>query len=276
MTILSGPMSLMRRHPRRGWVAAMVAILLVVAIGGCSSEDNKQASTLKTKQTTSAPPTTSRGTTTTAAPDTTAPPTTALVATESPPTKPPADGVLIDHGGVPVELPACVNSVAPQCGEFRWEPSPTNQPITIDSITVDPPRPIAGQTVTLTVHWSDPDADNAYMTADCDGAGCPPLCDGNPCPIVIVDPPACSPEKVARGPWTPPAPLPGSGTLVEELQFPTAGTFTWTVHLNTASTAMWDLQRTTGATCGLSDPYASSTDHSDKITVLPQFPTIPG
>jgi hypothetical protein len=253
-----------RRFRRRGWTAGAATVLLAVAVSGCGSSDNKQASSRKAATTA---PTTTTAVTTTVPPPTTAP------STERAPTEPSTDATTETTEPPPV----CVNSTDPRCGDFRWEPSPSaNQPITIDSVVVDPPHPIAGQTVTVTIQWSDPDADVASPDYGfCDGNGC------NSGPIAACAAPR--PGTVPTGPWTLPPRSPGAGTLVRQLQFPIAGTFTWSTGVNTNSSTVRDFARdhaqfSTGFCSTLPDPYGSYIEVSDSITVLPEsppFPTIP-
>ncbi len=268
MTSLRGLVSLNRRHPRHGLAAGAVAVLLIVAIGGCDSEDSQQASARKAQGNTTAPTTTTAAPTTTTAPEITTPPTTVLAATEPPPTEPSTD-VLPPPDVQPP--PVCLNSTDHRCGDFRWDPTPTNQPVTIDSVVVDPPHPIAGQTVTVTIHWSDPDVDLAYSESACNGAG---TCDPQPavaCPFARNPP---------TGSWSPPPPGPGAGTLVEQWPYEVAGTFTWSIRIATYSSAVQafarDHDQFSGGRCGgLPDPYSSYIEVSDPITVN-NFPSIPG
>jgi hypothetical protein len=265
MTIPTGSGSLMARPPRRAWAAGVVAVLLVAAVGGCGSDDNQRVSSRKANVVTTAAPTSGTAATSTApartspAPTTIAPATTEAPSSEPPPTEPSTDGVPIDPGGVPVPVdgPVCVNSFNPRCGPFRWEPAPpANQPVTIDSVVLDPPHPIAGQNVTVTIQWSDPDADLAHVDGSCDGNGC-----------VYVAAACAMPVNPPSGPWSPPPPRPGAGTLVQTLQFPVAGTFDWEVDFFTGRDGF--------CPSFPPDPYTSRATVSDSITVV-DFPTIPG
>ena len=156
-------------------------------------------------------------------------------------------------------VPQCVNSFDARCGEFRWDPSPdANQPIHIDAIVLDPPHPVAGQPFTVTIQWSDPDADipapSYFCSAQCVYNDPLPL----PCGGLHPQP---------AGAWTPPAPRPGAGELVESLYFPVAGTFTWEIGFGTSSSAIRDLARDAGDCVGLIDPYSSWTVVSGSITI---------
>ena len=54
---------------------------------------------------------------------------------------------------------ACRNSWDPACGPLRWDPNPgPNKPLTV-AVTVSPPSPKAGDTVTFRVTVDDPDGD---------------------------------------------------------------------------------------------------------------------
>lgn len=189
-------------------------------------------------------------------PTTGEPPSPEPDSTEAPSQEP----VATDETVVPT-VPQCVDSFDPQCGEFRWEPSPpANQPIHIDAVVVDPPNPIAGQPFTVTIQWSDADAD---VPAPAYHYVCDTQCVmGDPLPLAC-DPPFPTPA----GAWTLPAPRPGAGTLVESLYFPVAGTFTWEIGIATASSAIQDRARDSGACAGLVDPYSSWTVVSDSITI---------
>jgi len=90
---------------------------------------------------------------------------------------------------------SCVQSTDPACGPFRWEPAPAaNQPLTL---TAEDAALTAGTTTVLLVHWDDPDAQLVWTDNDIDGA-------------MLADP--CQMER-RYGPWTPPPPDGGSGTI---------------------------------------------------------------
>jgi hypothetical protein len=165
----------------------------------------------------------------------------------------------------------CVNSTDPRCGDFRWDPAPPAQELAhIDSVEVDPPHPVVGQEVTITVHWSDPNADIFVGPLEiCDGQG-----PGGVCLAASVAAPPC--HGTAYGPWTLPPARPGAGTFVGRFTYHTAGTFTWLLDGFTESSAFGEFHRDHDA-C-VRDPYESGLGASDSITVLPElppFPTIP-
>ena len=163
----------------------------------------------------------------------------------------------------------CASPPVPQLvrssvGEFRWEPSPANQPLHIDSVALDPPHPITAQTVTVTIHWSDPDADIANVSMWCTGVG--------PCAAASFPSPIrCDLYPKTYGPWAPPPPRPGSGTLVEHLQYQTAGTFNWEYEIFTTSSAVEGFARDHSA-CVPGNLYSSSGSASGSITVVDLFP----
>jgi hypothetical protein len=96
----------------------------------------------------------------------------------------------------PPTAPAGPCQTGPECGAFRWEPAPApNRPLVL---THDPVgSATAGQPVTITVRWSDADAQLSFIDDDTDGALLAEAC--------VVEP--------RWGPWTPPAPAPGSGAV---------------------------------------------------------------
>jgi hypothetical protein len=120
----------------------------------------------------------------------------------------------------------CRNSTDPRCGSFRWDPSPTNQPLAID-ISVSS-NPQVGQDVTFTVTVSD----NDHGIGQCarldhgDGTsqgGCPEP----PCPD-------------RYGPWDPPAPgIPSTRIFTFTHRYANAGPFIATVLVDNR-TDCWD------------------------------------
>ena len=104
---------------------------------------------------------------------------------------------------------ACVNSTDPACGEFRWEPDPGNGPLSLGTDGVIDLAP--GQSTTIVVDWADPDAvlefDHFTTDGTLVGGGC-----------------SMTPRY---GPWTPPAPTGGAGTLTYPYTAPaTPGDYT--------------------------------------------------
>jgi hypothetical protein len=115
--------------------------------------------------------------------------------------------------------PVCHDSLDPACGEFRWEPAPqANQPLTLSADAVPPLAP--GQSTEITVHWADGDALLSYYDSDADGAMLGQPCQG----------------ERRFGPWTPPAPDGGSGTVTIAYTAPsTPGATSVTVYVATAA-----------------------------------------
>ena len=76
----------------------------------------------------------------------------------------------------------CRNSHEPRCGEFRYDPEPVNQPMSVE-VTHRPPAPKAGEEVIFTVrvsddgpaapgcvnyqHYGEPEEEYSYCTAGC-------------------------------------------------------------------------------------------------------------
>lgn len=77
-------------------------------------------------------------------------------ATAAAPARAPAPAAAPARPPVPAPSP-CRNSFEPRCGDFFWDPPPRNAPARID-VRFDPPLPIAGQPVTVTLRGEDPDA----------------------------------------------------------------------------------------------------------------------
>lgn len=117
----------------------------------------------------------------------------------------------------------------PECGEFRWEPAPPpNQPLVL---THDPVGPATvGQEVTITVRWSDGDAQLTFIDDDTDGN-------------LLLD--ACVVEP-RYGPWSPPPPNGGSGAVT--ISFTPTASGTQTIKVQAAA-----------GYCDGYDPY-----HSDR------------
>lgn len=97
----------------------------------------------------------------------TAPPTTVVLPDEQAPVTPDLPPVSLGPATV-IEreapaAPVCANSTDPACGEFRWDPQPVNQPVTV-TITASNPNPVVGEEVVFTVTWNDPDAAEAFPT----------------------------------------------------------------------------------------------------------------
>lgn len=148
---------------------------------------------------------------------------------------------------------ACDNSFDPKCGPFSWLTRPgSNKPVTL-SITVSPSSPKVGQTVTLRLTVTDPDASN--VTANMDGGwkGEGPF---------LSTPLSCT--KPGYGPWTPPEPKSGSRTYTFTHVYSEAGTFTLHFWGISWSGPPWSSGSCPGAE---TDPYAGVAEEQKTIVV---------
>lgn len=137
----------------------------------------------------------------------------------------------------------CRNSFDAACGAFRWDPSPSPNQALVAAFTTAPATAVAGQAVPFEVTWSDADAAAlSYDHLSTDGSALAPSCSILP----------------RHGPWTPPAPAPGRGTLRYSPTFPNAGTYTVIVSLGSAD---------------CSSPYSS--DNQASATVVVSAPKMP-
>jgi hypothetical protein len=95
----------------------------------------------------------------------------------------------------------CHDSYDAHCGEFRWDPSPDNQPLTVQ-VTVTSTKAKVGDPVTFHVVVDDPDRPIDRNCSGKDyGDNSEPFC-GPP----AVD---CAPTgRQPHGPWSPPAKQP--------------------------------------------------------------------
>jgi hypothetical protein len=224
------------RRRRAGAIGGLLAVLLavpatVVAVGAAGEGTDPRVETLAPGVTEAVDPTT-----TTVAPTTTtvAPPTTTSVPAGD---GSGATGVLGPDGEIPAgpgpaappdssvppaTTPACRNSTDPACGPFRYDPTPTNEPATIEVTSVNNAMPHPGEVVAITVFAADPDA---VPIAEC-GIGVT-FGDGE-------SEPPCLPGCVAPGygPWDPPPPEPGEEAELFEHAYAEPGiyTVTFTVH----------------------------------------------
>lgn len=140
--------------------------------------------------------------------------------TEAPPASTP-DTPTPTASPAPVPPPpttlSCVQSHDEACGPFRWEPAPSaNQPLTLSAEDV---VSAPGAETVLLVHWDDPDARLTWTDSDIDG-------------VLLAEP--CQVEA-RYGPWAPPAPDGGSGTIELPYTAPAEpGTYVVTVYASTA------------------------------------------
>lgn len=185
-------------------VCGLVALPLV-AFGGPGKPRSALVFT-SVPPTTTAPSATDAATTTTVAPapvPTTAPPSTTQKASTTPTT-----------------ALACHNSYNAACGTFRWSPAPAPADAWTMRITPSDSQPVAGQEVTFTVTYSDP---NAAVVTDCPTAveyGDMSLSTG--CSIDTQ----CT---TRYGAWAPPPKHPSSGTIVLKHTYTSPGPYTVTV-----------------------------------------------
>jgi hypothetical protein len=190
-----------RRYRRLGAVTLAVALLMTAPIAALAltrADRSQQVSTVD-------PPTTSAvGTTSTTpiSPSSTAPSTAPI--TTAPPSS--TTTTLV-----------CRNGTNPACGPMSYDPPIMNQPATL-AATAAPATPTAGETVTFTVHASDPDS---FIDP---GGFCGQISfgEGNTTACTV----ACAPTGPQYGPWAPPPPKPGDATFTFTHTYPRAGTYT--------------------------------------------------
>lgn len=173
----------------------------------------------------------------------------------------------VDPDPTPPETPAeaidCNFSFDPACGSWYWDPSPHNQPAIIDNVQIDPPNPIAGQTVTVTVTASDPDADAIFIDAlFCSGedqGSCPA-----PAPVTANPKSRC--DRNPAGPWGLPEPRPGSSTQSFTQVYTEPGTYFWSVGVTTGLSTYPAFGQMHGP-CSPFDPFVSGAYSSGTIVV---------
>lgn len=112
----------------------------------------------------------------------------------------------------------CHDSYNPACGTFRWASPPLAADSPTVSIQYTPSSPVAGDTVTFTVSYSDPDTSVApcgeVHTGTPMNSGC------------SVDYKACA---TRYGAWDPPSKQPGSNTLTYSVYYKSTGSYTFSV-----------------------------------------------
>ena len=111
----------------------------------------------------------------------------------------------------------CRNSIDPACGEFRWDPIPPNQPLTVQASVLQVGGPTS-RTFTFHVVVTDPDAE----VDECRGAT---YGDGKSEECVRVAILCAAPFPPHYGPWTPPDPTPGRFEYDVTHTYAAAGTF---------------------------------------------------
>jgi hypothetical protein len=177
----------------------------------------------------------------TAAPSTSAPPASVAPATTAPPRPAPTT--------TPTTARVCRNSQDPACGPFRWDPALAPDKPLIADFTAAPATAVAGQPVVFEVAWSDADAKLSSDRFSTDGTSI-----GTSCTLAP-----------RYGPWTPPAPSGGSGTLRYPTTFPNPGTYKVAVELGTGG-----LDGATSPDC--TPPYGDFVRIERTITVGPAAP----
>jgi hypothetical protein len=217
------------------FVAGVLVVALLMMLGGLAlagdDDDDEEVAAEEATTTTLDEEEDETTTTTGEATTTTAEAAVTTVATESTTTA--------------VTTAACRNSTDRACGAFRFDPSPgANQRMQVD-VTVTPPSPRAGETVTITFVVRD-DATPRLERADY-GDGSTPALGDTRC--------AAQPPE-GFGPWTPPNPQPGSYTLTDTHVYAQPGTYRYRNAVNSSS---WGDRTPPGDSrrCPR-DPYADS------------------
>lgn len=238
---------------------ALVALLVSVATGGGQTPKQVQVASQARPTTSSVtlprPTTTLPATSTTVTPTTVGGPTTTAAVASGGRT----NTTKATTGAAPVNTtttapPVCRNSTDPRCGDFRWDPLPNNQPLTVN-VSFSPAAPKAGDSVTFNVDVSDPDhavTSNCAVVEYGDGNSEPP----SPCPA-----PTCGP---AHGPWDPPAAQPGSQTFTYTHVYGAAGSYT----------AKFVFHTDKDTRCPQPDPYGN-TQPAEKAVVVAAPPAGP-
>ena len=153
------------------------------------------------------------------------------------------------------EPPVCRNSTDSRCGPFRWDPEPTNSPLTVrvSKLTEDA---VAGQPVKFKVVVDDLD-----WKID---SGCYGFEDGyNPGLHCMNSLPACPAEPKAYGPWTPPEKTPDHVEMTPSFTYDEPGTYTVSYTFRTVWSGCQPWIRATP------DPYANAGTGSVTFTVRP-------
>lgn len=189
----------------------------------------------------SAPPTTAPGTGTT--PRAAATPAVA---------RPPAADPLV-----------CVKSFDPVCGDLYWDPPlGPNTPISL-AVVIEPSSPAVGQLVTITVTWSDLEADFSIASIETP-LGCEVLPEGR-CVNVRVLPATDAGCPEPHGPWAPPASAPSGGSQRFFRAYAEPGVYTWTVTVYAAASTVRN-------GCD-PDPWTEKLERRGTIAVRPAPPT---
>lgn len=162
----------------------------------------------------------------TATPDATTPRPTATATPEPSPTASPTPTPAPTRAAAPTEDPACRNSTDTDCGAFRFDPEPDDEPVEVH-VKISPAAPKVGDTVTFTIVAVDPDSRDVQL-------GTYEFTEQGPGAVGSDDLGTCPP---AFGPWDPPDAE--GGRLERELRhtYREAGTYeaTFTVFTHSYS-----------------------------------------
>lgn len=138
----------------------------------------------------------------------------------------------------------CHDSYNPACGSFRWSPAPA--PASPVSVNIAySPNPVAGQEVTFTVTYSDP---NAVVVTSC-----PSMLDYGDFSLSQGCSVDTSCPQTRYGPWNPPGKNPSSGTVQYRHTYTNPGSYTFSVKYPAGT--------------GCYDPYAAVLSGTVTITV---------
>jgi hypothetical protein len=150
--------------------------------------------------------------------------------------------------------PECRNSREPSCGDFRWDPQPPNEPITL-SVTPSATEVTVGEPVALRIVADDPDSE-VSMAMDCHQN----VRWNEPGEMIIVCDPAC-PDTRRYGPWDPPAPQPGHYDQTATHVYKNPGTYTVNIWVSSNRACFVGFNY---------NPYGSTAQTSVTIVVHPQ------
>lgn len=242
-----------RRHRRNAVLAAFgLAIVAVPAVALGPGDDPEEVTVAGQSERDARPTTTAErrpSTTVTAvSPTSVVVATTEAVTPDTPPVSVGGPQVIEREAPPATAGPVCRNSTDPACGDFRWDPQPANEPVTV-TITPSNPNPVVGEEVVFTVRWSDPDAAEAFATfRSGDDADVGPTHGDTVC-------------RGRSGPWTPPPGSPGQGVDEFRRVYTAAGTYEASTYVET------DGPGSEG--CDNWDAYGSEGTASVTITVSP-------
>ncbi len=138
--------------------------------------------------------------------------------------------------------PVCRNSTNPACGNFRYTPNPTNRAMSAN-VTISADPAVAGQQITLTATYNDPDAQPDPLCSPVNwGDGT--TSDAGPCP-------GPSPPCGGHGPFDPPPAVTSGNTQAFGLQHTYSATGSYTVVLPPERSHVPKVAE------GCTDPYSS-------------------